>query len=176
VGQFFGWYQILRNTVVYLDFTTTKETRKFEYFLNLIEEGFSDPSLLAKMPDTGHPEETTDRWIYSFWLQAIGEMMVLRGGDEPRTIDYATFSSRFSEPESEEFKGWFDVLGRLFLDLKPNEKRFRRIVATHAILTAFINYLDPKHSRTQNRPSYWELLKKEEASRLQKQIKNIINS
>ena len=39
VGKFFGWLQILRKTVAYLDFTTSKETRKFESFLNLIEKG-----------------------------------------------------------------------------------------------------------------------------------------
>ncbi|MGC9396540.1 MAG: hypothetical protein ACP5J4_16980 [Anaerolineae bacterium] len=72
VAQFFGWFRILRKRVTYLDLTSTKETRRFEGYLKLIEKGFSDPGLLRSAP-TDLAGTSADRWIFSFWLQAIGD-------------------------------------------------------------------------------------------------------
>jgi hypothetical protein len=41
VGRFFGWVEILRSTVVYLDLSSVRETRTFEKFLSAIESAFS---------------------------------------------------------------------------------------------------------------------------------------
>ena len=134
------------------------------------EKGFTDLSLLGKTPDDTAYPETTDSWIYSFWLQAIGEMMIVEDKEALQTIDYATFNRKFTESQKTEFKKWFDALGKIFINLKLSQKRFRRIVAIHGILTAFIDYLDPKHLRTQKKPFYWDLLDETEASRIKQLI------
>ncbi len=172
VGQFFGWLQILRKTIVYLDLSSTKETRKFEYYLDAIEKGFSSPSLLQKSL-TGHPENTSDQWIYSFWLQAIGEVMIVQINDKPSIMDYATFYKSLIQDDNEDFQRWVKSLGELFRDLTVRDLRFKRVVAIHCILNAFIDYLDPKHLRTKKVPYYWEHLSKEEATLLKQKIERV---
>lgn len=172
LGQFFGWLYILRRTVVYLDFTTTRETRKFERFLMAIEAAFTDPALLSEAT-TGIPWHTDDKWIFSFWLQAIGGLMVTCENEEYRTIDYASFHKALSQPQNTEFKRWFDSLESVFQDLKADDVRFRRIVAAHIILNAFVEYADPQHLRTDQHPFYWQLLPDQEAERIKKRISMI---
>lgn len=175
VGQFFGWLQILRRTVVYLDFTTTKETRQFEGFLEAIEDAFSSPALLGKA-STSSPAHSRDKWVVSYFLQAIGAWMIIREDGEYRTRDYASFYERIHGPEhAESFKRWFAPLGDMFHDLKADDARFRRIVATHAILNAFIEHIDPRHLRTQVHPDHWELLSEQEANRLRERIASIVS-
>jgi hypothetical protein len=138
VGQFFGWLQILRRTVVYLDFTTTKETQKFERFLQAIEKGFTDPDLLQGTGVSYGPPADGDRWIYSFGLQAVGDRMIISDADKHRTIDYASFHRQFTQQSNDEFRQWFEPLEKMFHGLKANDVRFRRMVATHAILNSFV--------------------------------------
>jgi hypothetical protein len=169
---FFGWLQILRRTVVYLDFTTTKETQKYERFLEAIENGFSDPSLFGTSR-TSYPAQTQDQWIFTFQIQAIGASMIIREEKEYRTLDYASFYKAFSESENVEFRRWFAPLGRMFESLKVEDARFRRIIAIHAILNAFIENIDPKHLRTEKHPCHWELLSEEEMDSIRQQINQI---
>ncbi|NEZ65152.1 hypothetical protein D0962_20640 [Leptolyngbyaceae cyanobacterium CCMR0082] len=171
VGKFFGWVQILRSTVVYLDMASVSETRKFENYIDLIEKAFSKPDFLPSFPVKVLEEE--HHWCYSHELTAIGEMMIRpkAGSKDFQVIGYSTFSRlllkklenqsngfesllsllpNFSvnlEQESNEFKEWFLPLQNIFLNLEKEQDSFRRVVAIHYILNAFINYLDPKFIR-----------------------------
>jgi hypothetical protein len=174
VGQFFGWLQILRRTVVYLDFTSTKETRQFERFLAAIEKSFSNPGLFQEA-STHFSKNTKDRWVFSFGLQAVGDIMVT-GDENPHTINYATFHDKLTMPgNNNQFNEWFSPIGRLFQGLKQDDLRFRRIIAIYITLSAFINHLDPKHLRTKSPVDYWNFLSGEEASMLRQQLDEILN-
>lgn len=172
VAHFLGWLQILRRTVVYLDLTSTRETRSFERFLKAISEGLSDPSLL-RVSGTGQPARSPDQWVFTYHLLAIGEQMVVGQEDKYRVLDYASFAEKLADPSNTSFKRWFNPLLRLFKDLKADETRFRRIVATHAFLNAFVESTDPKHLRTERHPYHWDLLSEPEAERIQEMIRNI---
>ena len=172
VAQFIGWRQVLRQTVVYLDFTTTKETRTYENLLAAIQQCFTKPDLLH-ITKSSDPANSNDKWIYTFWLQAIGDSMIIRADNDYRVKDFATFCNSLARPNQECFKEWIDALGGLFINLKSSDPRFRRIVATHCILNAFVNHVDPQHLRTNKQEYYWKLLPKDEADRVRGQIRNI---
>jgi hypothetical protein len=173
VAQFMGWRQILRHTVVYLDFTTTAETRRYENFLVAIQRGFTKPDLLQNTVSSD-PSKSKDKWIYTFWLQAIGDSMIVREGSEYRVKDYAAFCSSLSQSDQVCFKEWIAALGSLFINLKSADPRFRRIVATHCVLNAFVDQADPHHLRTAKQSYYWNLLSKEEAGRVKNRIRGIV--
>jgi hypothetical protein len=173
VAQFIGWRQILRHTVVYLDFTTTSETRRFENFLVAIQRGFTKPDLLQN-DVASDPTRSEDKWVYTFWLQAIGDSMIIRDGSDYRVKEYAAFCSDVSQLDQHCLKEWIDALGILFINLKATDPRFRRIVATHCVLNAFIDQVDPHHLRTDKQAYYWNLLTDEEANRVRHQICRII--
>lgn len=169
VARFIAWQQILRREVVYLDFTTTQETRVFELFMRAIRRAFSDPALLNESHDSA-PEESDDKWIYTFWFQGIGDWMIVEKEGKCSAMNYGTFVKKLKEHGDSERKQWLNSLGNLFTDLKSTDKKFRRIVAMHALINAFVNYTDPKHLRTEEQQYHWNLLKPEEAERIRKII------
>lgn len=172
VAQFFGWFRILRKRVTYLDLTSTKETRRFEGYLKLIEKGFSDPGLLRSAP-TGLAGTSADRWIFSFWLQAIGDQMIEEHDGEFGTIGYETFSTRYTAVDQAS-QQWYNALGAVFHDLRKDDLRYRRLVAVHMILNAFVEHLDPQHLRTKKTTDFSDQLSKEEIQRLEKMIQDVI--
>jgi hypothetical protein len=171
VARFMGWRRILRRTVVYLDFTTTKETTVYENYLTLIQRGFTKPNLL-RPPSGGDPNLSEDKWIYTFWLHAIGDSMVVKDEDELRVKSYKDFCQLLTGSDSGEFRTWADSLGSLFLDITKTDQRFKRIIVIHCIINAFINHVDRQHLRTESRPYNWDLLFDEES----KTVKNLINA
>ena len=172
VGQFFGWVQILRRNIAHLDFSTTKETKKFERFLNAIEGGFTDPGLYVKSK-TGIPQHSQDKWVYKFILQSLGALMITHDEQGFRIMDYAAFCKLFDGTEGEEFKNWFSHLAEIFKGLKSDDIRLKRIIAIHTILNAFIDYLDTKHLQTEKQIYYWELLNEQEKLKIETIIANI---
>jgi len=172
VARYLGWQRILRREVVYLDFTTTRETKTFEDFMTAIRRCFTDPALLGER-HVSAPEETDDKWVYSFWFQGIGDSMILHEGANSFTMNYATFIQRLRGSKHSDLKNWLTELGHMFTDLKAKDIRFRRIVAVHAILNAFINYVDPKHLRTEEQPYHWELLLPAEEAAIRQKIRAI---
>jgi hypothetical protein len=172
VARFIGWQRILRREVVYLDFTTTTETKTFEDFMTAIRRGFTDPALLGER-HVSAPEETDDKWVYSFWFQGIGDSMILQEGTKSFTMNYASFIRLLRGPRQPDLKYWLAELGHIFTDLKATDIRFRRIVAIHAMLNAFINHSDPKHLRTEKQPYHWELLLPTEEATIREKIRTI---
>jgi len=172
VAQFLGWEQILRHEVVYLDFTDTKGSKIFEAFLTNIRRGFSQPDFLLENPASA-PEESEDKWVYSFGVQSIGDAMIEKIGEKTYVKNYAAFCDNILCTSDKNLIGWLDMLGKLFTNLKKADIRFRRIVAIHCFVNSFINYSDPKHVRTEKQVFYWEYLLPEESVKIKEQIKRI---
>lgn len=173
VAKFFGWLQILRRTIVYLDFTSVKETRRFEKFLKAIEDGFTDPDLLIPSP-SGSPVNTSDKWIFRFWLQAIGDLMLTRENEDYRVMDYAEFYTKIVNPEQQDFREWFAPVEAMFRSLTADDPRFKRIVATYSFLNAFAHLGDPNYLRSRQHADHWELLSDEGAMRIRTRIDSIL--
>lgn len=175
VANFLGWIGILRQTVTFLDLTSTKETRRFERYLDTIEAGFSNPGLLSKAKSGTLPNlELKDTWVPAFEIQAIGEVMIrVTEKSECTTLDFATFKKYFSQKDDSEFRDWLKCLDTLLLDLASSDVRFHRIIAIHCILNDFVDYLDPHHIRTEKQESYWHLLSEQERDTLRERIAKI---
>lgn len=169
VGYFFGWQQILRHKIVYLDFTTTKETKIFEAFMRAIFTGFSAPTLLRDTDDSV-PKNSEDKWVVRYELQSIGDSMIVKEDGNSYVMNYASFVKLINESDDIDLKERLHVVGGLFTGLKANDIRFRRVVAIYTILNAFINYVDPRHLRTEKRPDYWHLLEDREAERIEQML------
>jgi len=172
VGQFFGWVQILRRNIVYLDFAVTKETQKFERFLNLIENGFTNPALYEQAK-TGLPHQSQDKWVFKYILQSLGALMVTHDEQGHRAIDYVAFCKLYESSDGDDFRSWFSHLEEIFKGLNANDVRFKRIIAIHIVINSFVDYLDPKHLHTEKQKYYWELLTEQEKQVIRKILESV---
>jgi len=150
-GCFFGWLEHLRRTIVYLDFTSVRETRVFANYLELIKEGFSTPRLIPCEPEDC-PDNHDDQWVYKGVLQAIGELMVVKDGEEYGCIGFTSFEQKLKTEKV--WQRWFESVHDLFVDLKKKDARFRRIIASHALLNSFIEFTDSSHIRTRSQQNH----------------------
>jgi hypothetical protein len=175
LGRFFGWVEILRSTVVYLDLASVRETRRFERYLEAIESCFSDPEILPGITDIKLRTESNRDWCYSYELSAIGEMMIVRDShdDNLKTIGFAGFKKLFLDSQGSDFREYFDCLALLFKDLKKSEARFKRIIVAHAILNAFIDYMDSNHIRTDRQENCLSILKPNERASIEEKIRQL---
>ncbi len=175
LGRFFGWIEILRSTVVYLDLASVQETRRFEKYLEAIESCFSDPQIIPGITDIETRTELDRDWCYSYELSAIGEMIIVRDSHDNnlKTMGFAGFKKLFLDSQSPEFREYFDCLSLLFEDLKETEARFRRIIVAHAMLNAFIDYMDSNHIRTDKQPNHLNLLNTDEKASIQEKIRQL---
>lgn len=173
VGKFFAWLQILRRTIVYLDFTSVKETRQFENHLRAIEDSFTSPRLLAENT-TSSPSTAGDAWVFTYWMQAVGALMIVREDDDYRALDYVEFQKNFNQAANSDFKRCIEVVAILFSELRANEPRFKRIIAAHALVNAFVDFADPKHLRAVQHPDHLDLLSPQEANTIRTRIQHIM--
>ena len=173
VGILFGWVEILRRTVVYLDMANVKETKKFELFLEAIEAGFSAPGLLGELD----ARVSGDRWVYSYVLQAIAEKLIIKpseNANDYRTVGFGSFQQLLDNSQDQALQQWLESLKQMFRDLKKADVRFKRIVAIHAILCAFIDDNDPQHIRTEAKKAYWDYLTAQEQKILKERLNKIV--
>jgi hypothetical protein len=175
VSQFLGWEQILRHEVVYLDFSTSKDSRVYECFLRGILHGFSQPDYLNESRESD-PYNSKDKWIYTFGLQVIGEAMINKENDNFHVKSFAEFNKDILDSADIKLKAWLKMLENMFMDLKKNDIRFKRVVAIHCFLNAFINYYDKQHIRTETQKFYWSYLLPDEKKKMQDKIKSIVPS
>nr|QNO49522.1 hypothetical protein FBKNMHLG_00041 [Methanosarcinales archaeon ANME-2c ERB4] len=66
-------------------------------------------------------------------------------------MDFKTFCEAFKDSKSSEFRVWLFRLSRLIEDLSddPNDLRWRRLQITYVIVREYINFVDPKHIKSQ---------------------------
>lgn len=172
-AQFFGWTQILRRTVVYLDLSSTSETKAYSYGLEAIISSFSNPALMEEKP-ASDPKNTEDKWVYSIWLQAIGDQMIKKEDSEYSVLSFAEFCDKLKDTKNKDFQKWMKPLVDFYDDLKSNQIRFRRIAAIHAIVNSFIELNDPKYLRTRKWVYYWNVLLPSEQTKIIELIKSFI--
>lgn len=133
VADYFGWVEILRTEVQFLDAGDKTETAMIQRKLELIAQSFL----------TDNPNEGRLR-LWRGQQRAIGELLMTLEGGDPRhreTLGYARFSKRLGDPE---FAAWFDGLRTDIAALgdPTNLQATRRLVRIQNCLMDLIVVLD----------------------------------
>jgi hypothetical protein len=136
VGDFFGWTEVLRRDLQFLDLGDDDRTRELAARLAEVSFMFSD---------TTRRYQTGAFRLFRDEQRAIGELMLEpTGGDLRRyqCIGYATFTARLEADPA--FARWFQRLGDEADALAdPAPGRLDRLVGVQHALIDVIGFLDP---------------------------------
>ncbi len=133
VAEYFGWVEILRREIQFLDLGELEMNRRLVELLANINKAFA------------HYKPRGAFQLYNGEQRAIGEIMTVpRSSHEALGYDcigYATFVKRMSDPE---FASWFAKL-KDDIDVTANvpENDGKRLVLIHSKLIDLIDFLDP---------------------------------
>jgi hypothetical protein len=141
-----AWIEILRREQIFLDFSSTKETRSFNAHVSLIYAALTSPGFTSGNQERHHK----DHWIYFHYLSGIAEIVITR--NENGTLRCMTFQEFCIEYQkgSEIFRSWAQEVERLFVGLeqKSGDLRWQRIQILWYCLDSFLDFIDPKKLRT----------------------------
>lgn len=146
-ARMIAWIEILRREQIFLDFSSTNETREFNAYLSLIYAALSSPGFTA-----GNQERSKlDHWIYFHYLSGIAEAVAKR--DETgalRCITLQEFCHEYQKNPESVFRSWMMEIERMFVDLAnaPEDLRWKRIQILWFCLDRFLDFVDPKKLRT----------------------------
>lgn len=134
IAEFFGWIELLRLEVQFLDFGKSEQTRTFGSQLDAVRRAFW--------------EDKTDRTFRLFRGQqrAVGEMMIASSApaSQRTCIGFATFVSRLEDPG---FARWFDQLEKDVHNLATGAVPKDRLVAIQHALIDLLEFFDSEHDR-----------------------------
>jgi hypothetical protein len=135
IAEFFGWIEILRRGVQFLNLGDQERSRKLSALLQQISLEFANTH---KFPDS------TFR-LFRDEQRAIGELVIeALPGDQRgyQCIGYAQFSDRLHHEPS--FARWFSRLSdEMELMIDPLPGRIERLVGVHEALSSLLEFLDP---------------------------------
>lgn len=132
VGEYFGWVEVMRREIQFLNLRDIAQNRELARCLDLIAGTF-----LALRPDT------TLR-VFRGEQRAIGEVMMATLPSGAREcIGYAAFVTRRDDPA---FSRWFEKLGDdvELLAAEPG-RHLERAIALQQVLIDLLEFLDPVH-------------------------------
>lgn len=140
IGEFFGWLEIIRRDLQFLDLGAAEETRQLMTRIEAVRDAFASTSVWRD-----------DYYIYRGEQRAIGELMSAGSaatGSSTRTecIGYATFVANLQETT---FARWFDRIGDA-IEVLPGQ-RPERLVHVQNALIDLIDFLDPNGDRLTSR-------------------------
>jgi hypothetical protein len=145
-AQFFGWLEIIRREMQFLDLGATQATQELGRKVEVIQ------GTLA-----GTSRYRDEFYIYRAEQRAIGEFMLVRlanssVGPKYECLGYAGFVAK---KDDREFEYWFGRLGEAVVHLPGN--RPDRLVAAQRALIDLIDLLDPDHERFHERRARLDL-------------------
>jgi hypothetical protein len=133
IAEFFGWIEILRREIQFLDLRDVGLNRELGEVLDEISRVF-----LAELPDPTLRSFRTEQ-------RAIGEIMLASadGSGERECLGYATFVMRRESPD---FSRWFGKL-EADIELLAQEPGLHqdRLVRIQHVLIDLLGLLDPDH-------------------------------
>jgi hypothetical protein len=132
IGEYFGWVEVLRQEVQFLDLGDAGKSRELRERLGAINSIF-----FSERPDTAFR-------IFRGEQRAIGQVMVapvsVSGGRE--VIGYADFVARRKSPE---FARWFNKLDADIRQLATSDARPDRLIDAQNALIGLLAFLDPEN-------------------------------
>ncbi|MDX3850309.1 hypothetical protein [Streptomyces sp. AK02-01A] len=140
LGQYFGWAEILRQGIQYIDLGSTERTRELTARLDTVSHVFANTDW--------HPRTSILR-LFRDEQRAIGECLVERGIEDPRgqrCLGYVQFMERLENDPS--FGRWFARLSQEIDSLQGSApQRLGRLIGIQHELIAVIEFLDPDSTR-----------------------------
>jgi len=130
-GQYFCWTQMLRQEMSFELFRSQKEMKEFFAKVDGVSGKLSDYP-----PHFGEKEEEykgtgNDAQVFRLQQRAIGETLATRRGERRACRSYASFLTKLPE---QNFQCVFDPVRKLVDKVKPEEKRWQRLLDAHATL------------------------------------------
>lgn len=153
LARMITWIEILRREQIFLDFSSTNETRCFNAFINLIYAALTSSSFTSGNQERG----PLDHWIYFHYLAGIAEAMTKR--DETgilRCLTLQEFCNEYQKSSDSNFRSWMKEIERMFSDLSsdPKDLRWHRLQIMWFCLDNFLDFVDPKKIRTTRPRTY----------------------
>lgn len=140
VGQYFGWAEILRRGIEYLDLGSAERTRELATRLDTVSHAFANTDW--------HPRTSILR-LFRDEQRAIGECLVEAATEDPRSqrcLGYTHFVDRLENDAR--FSHWFARLNREINSLPPSaSQHLDRLVRIQHELVAVVELLDPDGKR-----------------------------
>jgi hypothetical protein len=116
---FFGWLELYRREITFLDSGKAKARKRLERCLDAIREDLAD----GQINTADDWDQWMDRLIYREELRAIGERMLTADGDRCVVLGYGAFQERTGDVKNNR---WLEVVVDLVCDLGQHPKDFRR--------------------------------------------------
>jgi hypothetical protein len=137
IAEFFGWLEIIRRDMQFLDLGATGVTRELNTRIAHIQDCFAATT-----------KSTDEYYIYRAEQRAIGELMIsptspgTSPGPRSECLGYATFVMKNENPR---YSQWFERLSREIQRL-PERKSPRLVKVQHALID-LLDLLDPELER-----------------------------
>lgn len=130
IGQYFGWIEIMRREVQFLDLREVSRNRELAEKLDAVTDAF-----LSERADSAFRVLRGEQ-------RAIGEVMTVdRSVSRSECLGYAVFTERLNDPA---FMRWFAKLsGDLAVLAERGDPRHPRLVDAQHALIDLIEFLDP---------------------------------
>jgi hypothetical protein len=145
--QLICWIEILKREQIYLDFTSTDETKTFNAYLDLLYATLSSRSLSDEHSDRNR----RDRWIFFHNLSGIGEAMMQKNDSGTLScITFRDFCKRYKEDHDSDTRRWLKQVESMLDSLSYDslDIRWRRIQILWFCLDRFLRLVDPNMLRT----------------------------
>jgi hypothetical protein len=142
-----AWIEVLKREQIFLDFASTKETRQFNSYLELIYSIISYSALTGNE----YERQVKDHWIYYHYLGGIGESFFKKeeGTTQLRCLTFHEFCQQYKQNASSDFRGWVREVEALVTSLSAvNDLRWARLQMLWICLDEFLDFVDPEKLRT----------------------------
>ncbi len=120
---FFGWLELYRREVVFLDSGKNHANQKLQTCLEAIRSDIADGQLNTAMDwDTW-----TDRLIFREEQRAIGEFMIVELAGKNSVMGFGKFCEFLNREPEEKKNPWLKQAIYFLTDLQPGDKDFRQV-------------------------------------------------
>lgn len=130
-GQYFCWTHMLRLELSFELFRSQKEMQDFFAKVKAVNGKLSDFPPFFEGQEKEYDGAGHDTQIFRLQQRAIAELLATRRGNRRACRSYALFLCNLADPD---FSIAFDPVRKLVDNLKPGERRWKRLADTHAAL------------------------------------------
>ncbi len=122
ICAFFGWIELYRQELVFLDSGRDQLTNALEKCIESIRADFAD----GHLNEFDDWEDWKDRLIFREELRAIGEVMLHKTSEGMSVMGYARFCELLESSSESSLKRWLAAVNNFVLDLDDTGLDFRK--------------------------------------------------
>jgi len=135
-GQYFCWTHMLHQELSFELFRSEKEMKDFFAKVDKVNSKLSDFPPFFEGQEKEYEGSGHDAQIFRLQQRAIGEILATRRGDRRACRGYSSF---LAKSKDQDFSSAFDPVRRLVEKVQPEERRWKRLMDTHAALMELQN-------------------------------------